>query len=350
MTQTTPGSSAARPACVGGLYEICVGVPDLAESMAYFERFGCRAGRFGTLDAAAARALYGVDSALRSVRLHHQDADHGLVRLMQWERPVNDGLGLDDDLRCLGSRWGVRLTASVLDIANHAVTARELGEPLRLIEPILAVIGESSGERAPRPFVEPIVGVREMVLIQPLYRQVFYERFGYDSPRYGRICPGSLFRSSQHTHAGMVIATDDHQVLRFYDEVLGLKRWFDGEMPWSRATGARRIFGLGHDEGFWITDFDDPRSGHSLEERRSGKLKVVRFGRSSRLPDKRDRSRPGCLGYSHYTWRTNDVEGLWKLVGAGGATQLTDVLADEFGSRACSFVAPDGYSWTLLQN
>jgi uncharacterized glyoxalase superfamily protein PhnB len=43
------------------------------------------------------------------------------------------------------------------------------------------------------------------------------------------------------------------------------------------------------------------------------------------------------------------VEGLWKLVQAGGATQVTDVLPDEFGGRAFSFVAPDGYSWTLVQ-
>lgn len=349
MTQTTPGNPKARPSCVGGLYEVCVGVPDLAASIAYYERFGCRAGRFGTLDAASARALYGVDSAVRSVRLCHQDADHGLIRLMQWDRPVNDGLGLDDNLRCLGSRWGVRLTASVLNVANHAITARELGEPIRLIEPILAVIGEVTGERAPRPFADPIVGVREMVVIQPLYRQVFFERFGYESPHYGCICPHAMFRTSQHTHAGMMICNDDHQVLRFYDEVLGLKRWFDGERPYGQATGSRQIFGLEEGETHWMVDFDDPRSGHALDERRSGKLKVVRFASSSRLADKRDRSRPGCLGYSQYTWRTSDVEGLWKLVQAGGATQVTDVLPDEFGGRAFSFVAPDGYTWTLLQ-
>ena len=104
--------------------------------------------------------------------------------------------------------------------------------------------------------------------------------------------------------------------------------------------------------GFFIgrhQRFDDPRSGHALDERRSGKLKVVRFASSSRLADKRDRSRPGSLGYSQYTWRTSDVEGLWKQVQAGGATQVTDVLPDEFGELAFSFVAPDGYSWTLLQ-
>jgi catechol 2,3-dioxygenase-like lactoylglutathione lyase family enzyme len=325
-------------------------VPDLAESIAYYERFGCRAGRFGTLDATSALALYGVESALRSVRLQHLDADHGLVRLMQWERPRNDGLGVDPNLRCIGSRWGVRLTASVLNVANHAARAKELGQPIEVIDPILAVIGEITGETAARPFAEPIVGVREMVVIQPLYRQVFFERFGYQSPLYGRIDPHCLLQTSQHTHAGLMIANDDHQVLRFYDEVLGLKRWFDAERPYAETTGSsRRIFGLAEGETHWTVDFDDPRSGHSLAERRSGKLKVVRFAASSRLPDKRDRSRPGCLGYSQYTWRVNDVEGLWKLVQTGGATQVTDVLPDEFGRRAFSFIAPDGYSWTLVE-
>jgi catechol 2,3-dioxygenase-like lactoylglutathione lyase family enzyme len=349
MAQTTPGASAARPGCVGGLYEVCIGVPDLAQSLAYYERFGCRAGRFGTLAARAAQSLYGVDSALRSLRLHHQDADHGLVRLMQWEQPRNAGLGLDANLRCAGSRWGVRLTASVLNVANHAAASRELAEPIHVIEPILAVIGEVTGEQAPRPFADPIVGVREMVVIQPLYRQVFFERFGYLSPLYGQIDAHSLFKTSQHTHAGMMFASDDHQLLRFYDEVLGLKRWFDAERPYGQATGSRQIFGLEPDETHWMVDFDDPRSGHSLDERRSGKLKIVRFARASRLADKLDRSRPGSLGCSLYTWRVNDVEGMWKRVQGSGATAVTDVLPDEFGARAFSFVALDGYSWTLLQ-
>ena len=347
---TIPSSMAPRPACVGGLYEVCIGVPDLASALAHYESFGCRAGRFGSLGAAQAKALYGVDSGLRSLRLHHLGADHGLVRLMQWERPLNDGLGLDDDLRCIGSRWAVRLTANVLNIANHAQRARECGEPARIIDPILAVIGEVTGDQSPRPFADPLVGVREMVLIQPLYRQVFFERFGYESPLYGRINPHCLLQTSQHTHAGMMFVGDDHQVLRFYDEVLGLKRWFDAERPYSQATGSRKIFGLEDGETHWMVDFDDPRSGQSLAERRSGKLKIVRFGTRSRLADKRDRSRPGCLGNSLYTWRVNDIEGMWKRVQAGGATSVTDVQPDEFGTRSFSCVAPDGYFWTLVQD
>jgi catechol 2,3-dioxygenase-like lactoylglutathione lyase family enzyme len=338
----------AQPGCVGGLHEVCVGVPDLVEAIAFYEAFGCRVGAIGELDAAGARALYGVDSALRSVRLLHQDADHGLVRLMQWERPLNDGLGLGPNLRCVGSRWGVRVTASVANIVNHAQRAREAGQPMTLIEPVLAVIGEVSGTRAARPFRDPIVGVREMVLLLPLYRQVFFERFGYDSPGYGRIDPHSLLRTSQHTHCGLMIANDDPQVLDFYDQVLGLQRWMDEYTPYENATGSRTIFGLEAGEGFQMVDFDDPRSGKSLSERRSGKLKCVRFAAGARIEDRLGRSRAGCLGYSLYAWRCQGIEAMQRRVAGAGARRVSDVATDEFGRRAFTFDAPDGYQWTLI--
>ena len=339
----------ADAACVGGLYEACVGVTDLVEAIAFYQGFGCRVGPTGSLSAAQAGALYGVDSAVRSARLLHQDADHGLVRLMQWQRPLNDGLGIGDSLRCIGSRWGVRVTASTLNIVNHAQRALEAGQSLQLIEPVLAVIGEVSGERASVAFRDPIVGVREMVLMLPQYRQVFFERFGYDSPLYGQINPNCMFRTSQHTHFGLMIANDDAQVFDFYDQVLGLKRWMDQTTPYENATGSRRIFGLTPGEGFHMVDFDDPRSGQSLAERRSGKLKCVRFAAGAQIEDRLDRSRAGCLGYSLYSWRVSDVQAMQRRVSSAGARQVTDVLADEFGRLSFTFSAPDGYQWLLLQ-
>jgi hypothetical protein len=341
---------ANSPACVGGLYEACVGVHDLVESIAYYEAYGCRVGPIGLFDAAQARALYGVDSALRSVRLLHQQADHGLVRLMQWDRPLNGGLGIGPNLRCVGSRWGVRVTDSALGIVNHAQRAREGGEALTLIEPVLAVIGEVSGVRRSKPFRDAIVGVREMVLLQPLYRQVFFERFGYESPHYGQVAAHSLLRTSQHTHFGLMIAHDDAHVLDFYDEVLGLKRMLDEHVPYDNATGSRSIFGLEPGEGFHMVDFDDPRSGHSLAERRSGKLKCVRFAANARIDHRLDRSRPGCLGYSGYSWRVREIESMHRRVSAAGARRVSDVLADEFGTRCFTFDAPDGYAWLLLED
>ena len=268
---------------------------------------------------------------------------------MQWERPLNEGLGMGESLRCIGSRWGVRVTGSVFNIVNHAERARQSGMPLTLIEPLLAVIGEVSGTRQSKPFRDPIVGVREMVLLQPYYRQVFFERFGYSSPRYGQIDTESLLRTSQHTHFGLMIAHDDPHILDFYDEVLGLKRMLDEQTPYENATGSRRIFGLEPGEGFHMVDFDDPASGHALAERRSGKLKCVRFAASAKIENRQHRSRAGCLGYSLYCWRVTHIDSMHRRVTGAGATQLSDVLADEFGRRSFTFVAPDGYHWMLLE-
>ena len=337
------------PASVGGLYEACVGVPDLIEAIAFFEAFGCRVGRTATLSAALASRLYGHKSALRSVRLAHQQADHGLVRLMQWDSPRNAGLGMADNLRCIGSRWGVRVTSSALNIVNHAQRARERGMAVTMIEPQLAVIGEVSGRHASLPLREAIVGVREMVLMTPLARQVIFERFGYSSPLYGQIDPHSLLQTSQHTHFGLMIANDDAQVLDFYETVLGLKRMLDEHTPYENTSGSRLIFGLEPGEGFHMVDFDDPRSGAALAERRSGKLKCVRFARDANIANLQERSRAGSLGYSLYSWRVQDIEAMWKRVAAAGATAVSDVCEDEFGERAFSFNAPDGYQWLLLQ-
>lgn len=339
----------AGPSCVGGLYEACVGVPDLVEAIAFFESFGCRVGRIATMPAARAERLYGVKSAVRSVRLVHQQADHGLVRLMQWDQPRNEGLGMAANLRCSGSRWGVRVTASTMNVANHAERAQEAGMAITMLPPQLAVIDEVSGRGAGLPLRDPLVGVREMVLITPWTRQVIFERFGYSSPLYGQIDPHCLLQTSQHTHFGLMIASDDAQIFDFYEQVLGLQRMFDEQTPYENTRASRQIFGLEPGEGFHMVDFDDPRSGTALAERRSGKLKCVRFAAGARIADLRDRSRAGSLGYSLYSWRVNDIEAMWKRVAAAGASGVSDVCEDEFGVRAFSFNAPDGYHCLLLQ-
>lgn len=336
--------------CIGGLHELCVGVPDLDEAVADFAAYGCRPGERGKLDAAAAGALYGHRSALESLRLLHGDADHGLLRLMRWESPRDEGVGLRRDLRGIGSRWGVRVTQSVYGIVNHAERALQAGAALTLIPPQLAVIGEVSGTRAARPFRDPIVGVREMVLLQPHYRQVFFERFGYESPLYGQVDPASLLRASQHTHAGLMIASDDPRIFDFYDGVLGLKRTHEETVPYENATGSRSIFGLAPDEGFHMVDFDDPRTGSTLATRRSGKLKCVRFAADAKIDDLRAVAQPGSLGYCLYTWRVDDIDGMHaRLAATPGVTGLRPVQQDEFGRACIAFRAPDGYDWVLLQ-
>jgi len=335
--------------CTGGLHEVCVGVTDLDRALADFAAYGCHPDLDGSLDAESAQRLYGVNSAVRSIRLSHQNADHGLVRLMQWEQPLNAGLGLTADLRCVGSRWGVRVTSSVLNIVNHVERALASGTELNLIHPVLAVIGEVSGERSARPFRDPIVGVREMVLLQREYRQVFFERFGYESPAYGQIDHSSLLRSSQHTHFGLMVASDDPHIFDFYEQALGLQRMHEETVPYENATGSRRIFGLRPGEGFHMVDFDDPASGKALKDRRSGKLKCVRFAADADIEDRRSHSRAGSLGYSLYCWRTLELEAMHQRVTQAGTTAVSDILEDEFKRRSFTFLAPDGYHWMLIE-
>jgi catechol 2,3-dioxygenase-like lactoylglutathione lyase family enzyme len=337
------------PHCYGGLFEVCVGVPDLDAAIAYFRSFGCDLGARGVLAAHDAQAVYGVDSALESVRLTHGTADHGFVRLMHWSTPLNAGLGMATHLRCVGSRWGTRLTTNVLNIANHAQAARAAGETIEIVDPLLDVIGEVTGTQAARPFLDPIVGVREMVVIQPHYRQVFFQRFGYDSPLYGTVDPQSLLATSQHTHFGLMIANDAHDVFEFYDGVLGLKRWMDAATTYEKSSGGRRIYALEPGEGFHIVDFDDPRSGHTAADRRSGKLKCIRLAGNAKIDRRLSQSRAGCLGYSAYTWRVDDAPAMWARVRAAGATNVSEVQPDEFGALAFSFNAPDGYYWILTE-
>ena len=324
MAQTTPGNSTARPACIGGLYEICVGVPDLAESIAYYERFGCRAGRFGALDAAAARALYGVDSPLRSVRLYHQNADHGLVRLMQWERPVNDGLGLDDNLRCIGSRWGVRLTDSVLERRQSRRHGARPGpaDPGHRADPGGHRRGHGRA-RTPavrRPDRRRARNGRDPAALPPGVLRALRLR---EPPL--RLHLPAIDVPHQPAHARR---HDDRErrppgaaVLRRGARPAALVRRRATVRAGDRLAADLRARAGTKRTGWWISTIRARATLSTRAARASSRSSASRA--SSRLADKLDRSRPGCLGLSLYTWRTSDLEGLWKLVQAGGATQVT---------------------------
>ena len=338
------GSDEAPP--VSGVFEIAIGCTDPAPVLRYWARFGYRPGPEGRLDAAAARALYGVDSALRSIRLLHQDADHGLLRVMVWDRPVNDGLQLEP-MRVVGNRWGAMLTADVYAVANHAEDAVAAGWPVRYVEPQRQVI--YGGGAPATPFLDPVTGVRELLLLQPLSRQVIFQRYGYTIPGYGRIDEASAFRSSQVTHAGIVIQGGPAP-LAFYDGALGLLRVRDGHESSYADVASRHVFGLAPDDRYVTTDFDDPRSSATDPLRaRSGRLKVIRFVAGTPLPDPLDRSRPGSLRHSLYTVRVREGGARRRQVVGGGARDVGEVRLNEFGERSLTFTAPDGYVWGLVE-
>ncbi len=331
---------------IGGNYEVCIGVRDPIPMIQYWQQFGYRIGRVGELSASVAKDLYGVNSALRSLRLYHQNADHGLIRLMVWEQPTNEGLNLTP-MKVKGNRWATTLTADVLEILNHAEKADKDGLPIKYINPQWTVIYQAEKGL---PFVDTLVGVREMMLLQPLTRQIFFQRFNYTVPNYGNIDPSAAFQTSQVTHMGMVVQDDSKETLKFYEEVLGLLRTQDDiESTYENASGGRPIFDLQPGERFWVTAFDDPRSSQTdWQLARSGRMYIIRFPEALELENRFELAQPGSLGMSLYTYRVRDLKEYFNRIQASTAKQVTEIKNNEFDEASFSFVAPDGYFWTLL--
>lgn len=332
---------------ISGIYEVCIGCQDSTTQIEYWQQFGYRLGETGELSATKANNLYGVTSAVKSVRLYHQDSDHGLLRLMQWEKPTNEGLQMLS-MKMTGTRWGTAVTNDILNILNHVDEAKKAGFPVKYIYPQWDVI--YNRDRKIRPFVDTAIGVREMMLMQPLTRQIFFQRFNYTLPYYGTINEGCTFKTSQFTHAGIVVQDDSRETLRFYEETLGLLRVRDDdETTYESSETARQIFELQPKERFSVTTFDDPRSSKTdLQAVRSGRIYLIRFPETIKLESCFEKSQPGCLGMSLYTLRVRDIEDYFHRIQTSNAQKFSEIETNEFGERSFSFVSPDGYFWTLL--
>jgi len=332
---------------IEGIYEVCIGVQDPGSQIEYWEKFGYRIGQTGELSAAAVSNLYGVNSALRSIRLFHQDADHGLVRFMDWENPTNEGLQLSS-MRLKGTRWTTSLTADAINILNYAEVAVQAGLPIKYTFPYWEVIYNK--ERQLRPFIDPPVGVREMMFFQPFTRQIFFQRFNYSLPDYGKINENATFKTSQIVHNGMIVQDDSKETLRFYEETLGLLRVRDDvETTYESSQAGREFFDLQPHEKFLVTAFDDPRSSATdINAARSGRLYIIRFPESIKLESCFAQSQPGCLGMSLYTYRVDNIEEYFHRVQKSKAQRFSEIEINEFGEKSFSFVAPDGYFWTLI--
>ncbi len=333
------------PAVVGGVYEVGVGVPDIAEAIRYWTLFGYRAGPRGALSAADAARLYGVDSALVACRLLHQDADHGLVRLMQWGTPRGPGLGTIP-LRTPGNRWAVAKTNAVMQVANFAAALQARGEAVHTIGPVFHPIPDP--DRAADPFADEVRCKREFIFFQPHSRHVLVQRFAHDIPHFGAFNNDCRFRASQFTQVGLCVAEADAGKLDFYEDVLGLHR-HDVDYVAKKDSMPAIVVPLGDGELLKESDFDDVRPGDPPGMQRSGKLRVFRItgdtGGANRVAD----SAAGNLGFSLYTYRVTDIAAMRDTVVAGGASAVTPVRPDEFGVPSFSFAAPDGYFWTFLQ-
>ncbi|MGB7444412.1 MAG: VOC family protein [Coleofasciculaceae cyanobacterium] len=332
---------------ISGLYELVIGITAENEAVLiqYWQQFGFTVGESGNLNATQANKLYGVNSSLRSLRLYNQVTDRSLLRLMVWEEAVNEGLGLTP-LKAVGSRWGTSLSLDVFNIANHAEDAIAADLPIYYVPPQRNLINRPDPFQ---PFIQANPCVHEMVLIQPLTRQVLFERHDYTRPNSGIINPDSHFKGSEFVHVGLIVNCE-HEKLDFYDQVLGLRRSVNNsESKYGEAS--RRILDLkGAENGERMLNYYFTAPLASTTDKypiRSGNLEVLRF--ECNLPNKLNYSRPGSLGTCLYTMKVSDIQSYHQHVSSSEATELTQIYENEFDEKSFSFVAPDGYFWTLIE-
>jgi catechol 2,3-dioxygenase-like lactoylglutathione lyase family enzyme len=336
---------------IGGLYEIAVGVSDLAAAVAFWRAFGYEPDRRGSLAAQPAARLYGVASGVQSIRLRHQAAIHGLIRLFAWECPLGPGLGFAP-LRATGSRWSVHKTDDIMNVFNHAETARQQGHDIRIRGPMSNVRAPARGYTQ-EPFAGPIRASHNFEMILPEARVVAMQRFNVDIARYGTIAAGSLLRTSEGCHMGLVVTGEDFAVFDFYRDALGFK--FGKKVVIAREPGyaPSDFFELSEGESFSERDLEDPTSGAMPETQLPGRLRVFMIHNARAQPDLRPLSRPGHLGYSLYTCRVHDAAAARAAVLAygrhGGARDVSAMISNEFGEPGFSFTAPDGYAWAIVQ-
>ncbi|MDX2225006.1 MAG: hypothetical protein SFV21_19780 [Rhodospirillaceae bacterium] len=336
-----------RKTLIGGVYDIGVGVRDAAEAIDFWRACGYRPGPEGRLTAAQAKALYGVDSGLRSIRLLHQNATAGLIRLMIWDAALGPGLNMAP-LRTHGCRWSVHRTDNIANAYVHGEIRRRQGQPIYLMGP---EYNFDLGQKATlkKPFREAVAASGDVLLFMPEAQLVAMTRLNYPVPKYGTINPDCPLRLSEGCHMALVIQGDSLSIFDFYDQVIGFKRYHQVDITYTPGWMPSEMFELAPDESFSEIDFDDPDAGDHPSEHLPGRLRVFLF-RSPRSPDDRlARAQPGHLGYSLYTARVGDLAFMHARVAASAATGLTPILADEFGAPAFSFTAPDGFVWTLIQ-
>lgn len=332
---------------VGGIYDIGVGVSDLERGQRFWESCGYTPGEKGHLTAAQAQSLYGVESEAACLRMTHQKATAGLIRLIKWEKPLGEGLNMAP-LRTHGCRWSVHRTDNIANAYVHGEILRLQGHPIHLVGPHYNFNLARKLEDK-KPFDEMVPASGDVLLFQPEAQLVAMTRMNFPVPKYGTINESAPLRLSEGCHMAIVIQGDDLGIFDFYEDVIGFKRYHQADISYQPGYMPSDMFELTPEESFSEVDFDDPEAGDDPTEHLPGRLRCFLM-RSPEPPDDRlDRAQPGHLGHSFYSIRVRDLAAMHDAVMKSGATKITGIQPDEFSVPAFTFTAPDGFAWAVME-
>lgn len=326
-----------------GIFEFVFGrlEEEQDDALAYWAELGFNPAAEGSLTASDASALYGHESDVKSIRLEHsgcEAARGGYVRLQFWETLRNEGLGTSKPMD-IGSLWMGLYTKDILSAHDAYGDQAANHDAPGTISPIVRAALEW-----PEPefgYYRRFVGLRELVLLAPDYRQAFIQRAGFDRPGFGTFDPDTPLLNTEGTHGNIVQPTGEFSS-EFYKSVFKMET-----APFGEADDAGdkpstiAVFELSEGQMFRIERLKSPNSP-------SGLLQVYSPHYDS--PDKRDLARPGSRGLCCYSYTSKNVSALASAAKKAGASQVSETLKDEFGNDSASFDAPDGIRWVITSN
>lgn len=320
---------------ISGIFENCIGVDNLEATVKYWAELGYREVSRGELSAEQAGLLYGHPSSLLSLRLQNgSSSDHGLVRVMKWSEPRNQGLEYALPL-VEGSRWFASLVKDISVIADAFADERANGGAWIYTEPVRGIEGVG---HAGTGLYNRFVGVREMFVIGTETRQAFFQRYNYDRPGYGTVDSSSPMGVSEGTHSSIV--TSDHRLSSFYTDVFGLVPVeFNVKHSGYQNPATRQILMLESGQEFYLSAFLSPKT-------HVGMFQV--YSPLYPTPDKRECAQPGALGICLFTYQVEDIAAFCDRVTHSNAVNVTPIVMNEFGEPAFGLIAPDGMYWVIV--
>jgi catechol 2,3-dioxygenase-like lactoylglutathione lyase family enzyme len=322
---------------VSGVYEVMVGALDEKAALAHFALFGFKEVRRAQFSASLAKQIYGVDSALTSIRLQNGTVDsHGLLRVLVWQRPQGQGVGYAPP-ETVGQRLSVMMVADIVRLDDLFKDARAGGEPWLPITPVFAdLFGQTEGIPG---LTNRRIGVRESGVYGELFNHVFFQRYGYQIKGYGTLNAQANLIASEFTHHDFIIRTDMDASTNYYRDVLGFKLEKPTSVDGDWLEGPKRVFGMPDGATHYYRGFVSPNNI-------CGKLKFFR-PRDIRS-DRSAYVKIGALGSNLHSLFVRDVNSVQAAVKRAGM-KPRPIQRNEFGELSFVFKGLDEVNWQVLE-
>ncbi len=322
---------------ISGVYEVVTAVADADYGIRYFSDFGFSIVEDKRISKETAFKLYGVQSALRSIRMQNGNIDsHGLIRLLVWEQPLGRGIGYVPP-ETIGQRMAVMKTEDIFRLYDIFNTARENKKSWLPTYPISDdLFGLNTGEK---DFFNRPVLVRENAVYGEFFNHVFFQRYGYHIEGYGTIDPETKLGTSEFTHHDFIIHAESMEEMSYLSTALGLKAEKEPVVAGDWLKGPKSVFMMEDGYSHWYQGFVSPNNI-------CGKLKFF-----IPIGDKLDRSqhqRLGELGITMHSFFTPKIEMVHQNVLSHGFS-ATSVIENEFDERSFVFSDNAGVTWQIIE-